>query len=446
VRCQLDAFCQYLSPSIHHALNEPPITLYDTYERALQVIPGQTSQYAHRIFHCLVAAIRPLRVDELAEIFAIDFDPGAAYSLREDWRPENAEAALLSTCSTLISVVDDEDGKIVRFSHFSVKDFLTSDRLQTAYFEDISHYYISFDVAHTILAQACLTVLLQLDERADKERLATFPLAFYAARHWVDHAKFGDVVLQIQDAMERLFDPKRTHFGAWIWLHDLECWGIQTMDDLPECPSLPDVTPLYYAAFCGFAGLARYLIVSHGEHVNVNSGDRGTPLHAAAYNRHIDVVRLLLEHGADANSSNGGIFPLRRAYDGGDPKIMRLLLEHGADMDVQDGNAFGTLLHDASWDGQVEVVQLLLQRDVNVNAAGFENQTPLHMASFNGHTKIVQLLLDRGADVYAKNGSSETPLDYARRSQHTDIVRLLLRSRREKRSHRVSRHAVTPAD
>jgi Ankyrin repeats (many copies)/Ankyrin repeats (3 copies) len=409
VCCQLDALCRCLRPSIHHVLDELPDPLYETYERALQVIHEQKRQYAQRLFQCLVAAIRPLRVEELAEIFIIEFDSVAAYNLIEDWRPENAEAALLSTCSTLISIVSYEHGKIAQFSHFSVKDFLTSDRLRRAFFEDISYYHISFDAAHTVLAQACLTVLLQLDEKMDKKRLATLPLAFYAAQHWVDHAKFGNVVPRIQDAMERFFDPKKAHFEAWTWLHDLEWWGIQTMDDLPERPSPPDATPLYYAAFCGFTGLARYLIITHEEDVNAKCGGRGSPLHAASCNGHVDVARLLLDHGADANSSSGGVFPLRRAYDGGHPEVMRLLLDHGAGMDVQDGNAFGTLLHDASWDGQVEVVKLLLQRNVNVNATGFENQTPLHMASLNGHTKVAKLLLQRRRKKRGHNRRTITP-------------------------------------
>jgi len=169
--------------SIRKALNELPVTLYDTYERALEGIPKEKRQHAHRLFLCLVGALQPLRAEELAELFAIDFDqdPMSMSNFMEGWRPENPEEAVLSTCSTLISIIDDEGAKIVQFSHFSVKEFLTSDRLRTSEFGNIRDYYIPLDAAHTTLARACLAVLLQLDENVDKERLGTFPLTLYAA-------------------------------------------------------------------------------------------------------------------------------------------------------------------------------------------------------------------------------------------------------------------------
>jgi hypothetical protein len=86
--------------SIRRVLNELPITLDDTYERALQGIPKGKREHAHRLLQ--VTAIRPLRV-ELAELFMIDFDPDARPNLNEGQRPEYPEDAVLSTCSTLIT-------------------------------------------------------------------------------------------------------------------------------------------------------------------------------------------------------------------------------------------------------------------------------------------------------------------------------------------------------
>jgi len=202
--------------SIRQALNELPTTLDDTYERALEGIPKEKRQHAHHLFQCLVGAIRPLRAEELAEIFAIDFDRDAMSNFMDGWRPENAEEAVLSACSTLISVVEDEGSKIVQFSHFSVKEFLTSDRLRTSKVGDIRHYHVSLDAAHTILVRACLAVLMQLDENVDEKRLETFPLALYAAKHWANHARYDEVVSQVQDAMEEFFDPSKPYLAAWL--------------------------------------------------------------------------------------------------------------------------------------------------------------------------------------------------------------------------------------
>lgn len=323
--CQLDTIRRCMPSSIRKALDELPVTLDDTYERALEGIPKEKWQHAHRLFQCLIAAIRPLRVEELGEIFAIEFDPDAAPRVIEDFRPENPEEAVLSTCSTLIAVINDRGSKKVQFSHFSVREFLTSDRLWNSEIRTIRRHYISLDAAHTILARACLTELLQLDENLDIERLATFPLASYAAWHWVYHAKFEDVALRVQDMMERLFDPRRSHLAAWIRIHDVD-W-------IPfHRPLRRRGTALYYAVLCGFSGLAQSLINGHTENINAKCGYRGSPLHAALYNGDLDAVRLLLDHGADANlGDNVGKTPLVRANEKGNLEAIQLLLEHGAD-------------------------------------------------------------------------------------------------------------------
>ena len=266
--------------SIRKALNELPTTLDETYERVLREIPKEKRQHAHRLFQCLVVAIRPLRAEELAELFAIEFDRDAGPSLKEGWRPESPEDAVLSACSTLIAVIEDKGSKIVQFSHFSVKEYLTSDRLRTS---EMDHYHIPLGAAHTILARACLTVLLQLDENVDKKRLKGFPLALYAAQHWVDHAKHEDVASRIQGAMEQLFNPSKPYLPAWNWIHDVDSFEApKTIDDLKERPEWPKATALYYAALCGFSGLANYLIITHGENVHAECGKCGSPLHAAS--------------------------------------------------------------------------------------------------------------------------------------------------------------------
>ena len=162
-------------------------------------------EYAQRLFRCLAVSIRPLRVEELAEILAVQFDVAESPTFIADWRPENAEEAVLSVCSSLITVVDRGGHQIVQFSHFSVKEYLTSGRLATA--EDrLSYYYILPEPAHTILARASLSILLQLDDKIDRNTIGHFPLAPYAARHWVNHAQFKNVSSHIQVVMERLFD------------------------------------------------------------------------------------------------------------------------------------------------------------------------------------------------------------------------------------------------
>ena len=396
VYCQLDNLRRCMPSSIRKALDELPVTLDDTYERTLQNIPKQKWQHARRLFQCMVAAIRPFRVEELAEILAIGFGPGVAPNLVEDWRPENPEEAVFSACSTLITIIDDEESKIVQFSHFSVKEYLTSDRLETSDVVNIRSFYISLEPAHTTLARACLAILLQLEENVDEEGLAAFPLSSYAARNWVNHAKFGSVASQVQDSMEDLFNPMKPHFLTWIRTYGgNEYNGRHKYWDSPS-------TPLYYAALCGFGNLAKHLIITHELDVNTKVYSDWTPLFAASRWGHVDVARVLLEYGADVNARD----------------------THGQ-----------TPLHWPSQEGYLKVVELLLEHGATSNAQTERNNTPLHFASVWGRLEVVRLLLDHGAEVQVRNKRGSTPLMLATRGKHEDIAqRLLDRGAKDNRS------------
>src|ERR1700761_5760410 len=159
VFCQLEMLRYCLASSIRRSLHELPETLDETYERILRDIHKTNRNNARRLLQCLAAASRPLRLQEVAEILAFNFDDalGRIPKLNTDWRWRNEEQAVLSTCSSLITVtVDDAGSRVVQFSHFSVKEFLSSPRLASSMDPDISRYHITLEVAHTILAQSCL--------------------------------------------------------------------------------------------------------------------------------------------------------------------------------------------------------------------------------------------------------------------------------------------------
>ena len=375
---------------IQKVLDELPITLDGTYERILQGVPKEKSQHATRLFQCMVAARRPLRVEELAEIFAIDFGPTIA-NLMEGWRPEISEEAVLSTCSALITIIDDEGSKIVQFSHFSVKEFLTSDRLQMSDVGNICQYYIPLELAHTIFARACLTVILQLGENEDEERFRALPLASYATQNWLMHTLFEGVESRIQDSLIYPFDPQKPHFMPWASMQD----GVGLFSTHSnEVRSEPDkVTRLYCAALCGFSGLVKHLILVHAEDVNTKCGQRKSPLHAASCLGHVDSARVLLDHGAD--------------------------------LDTRDLWNW-TPLHFASEHGHLEVARLLVDHGANLNAGAADHSTPLYLASKSGHIEIVRLLLEHGADVNTRGEWDVTPFQIATMLRRDDVGELLL--------------------
>ncbi|KAF8261137.1 hypothetical protein EI94DRAFT_1705763 [Lactarius quietus] len=189
VFCQLDTLRQCLPSCVRHTLEQLPESLDETYERIMMDIQKANKGQAYRMLQCLAVAVRPLSVAELAEILAFEFDAanGGTPKLNANWRWEDHEQAVLSTCSSLITIVtSDYDYPVVQFSHFSVKEFLMSDRLST---KDISRYHIILEDANTLLASACLGVLLQ--GPVDENGAATAPLARYATENWVSHAQRG---------------------------------------------------------------------------------------------------------------------------------------------------------------------------------------------------------------------------------------------------------------
>src|SRR6266852_6122892 len=183
--CQLETLRHCLPASVRRTLDELPESLDETYERVLKEIKKPNRDHARRLLQCLVVAIRPLRVKELAEVLAVDFDDAEGTpKLNPYWRWEDEEQALLTSCSSLIAIVETDESRVVQFSHFSVKEFLTSTRLADSR-KEVSRYHIDLEPAHTVLAQACMGVLLRPDDRFEENSIwRSLSLAGYAAQHW----------------------------------------------------------------------------------------------------------------------------------------------------------------------------------------------------------------------------------------------------------------------
>ena len=249
--CQLETLRYCLPPSVRRTLNELPESLDETYERVLKEIKKPNRDHARRLLQCLVAATRPLNVKQLAEVLAVDFDDAEGIpKLRPNWRWEDEEQALLASCSSLLTIVKTYHFRVVQFSHFSVKEFLTSERLATSSGE-VSRYYIDLKPAHTILAQACLGILLQPDDHVKENRIRkSSPLAVYAAQHWITHAQFESEPVSpfLRKAMEYLFDLDKPYFTAWIKSHNIDNRPKRQSSSLHwfAAPTEYYATPLYW--------------------------------------------------------------------------------------------------------------------------------------------------------------------------------------------------------
>ena len=402
---------------------------------ALHDIPEEKSHYARHLFQCLVAAIRPLGLKELVDIFSTEFGQNIAQN----------EEAVRHACPALVAI-DEKEPKIVRFSQppESINDFLTSSRLRTSNDKTISRYHFSLDTANASLSRASIKVLLRFDGTADKKLLEGSPLALYAAQHWVGHTQFGKVASENLAIMKSLLDRSKTHLDAWIWMHDIDKGQCRTIDDLVPKPSPRTTTPLYYAALCGFDELVHYLANIHRDDVEDEHGYHGTPLHAASYNGHLDVVLALLDLGAKVDRKVGNKTPLHSAFHGGQLQAMRLLLEKDANVDVEGASGNNTVLHCASLDGRLEFVELLLEHNAEVNAKNKNGWTPLHRAALRGRVEVVKRLLEKEAEVNTRSLNDNTPLHVASIAGKLQVVDLLLAHKAD--ANVKGEHGWTPLD
>ena len=451
----MDKLRRCLPPRIRRALDELPETLDETYERTLLDIDDENWEYAHRLFQCIVVAQRPLHVEELAGFLASKSEEGGSLTFEENWQPEDPRDMVLSTCSSLIAVVNVDGPEVIQFSHFSVKEYLTSYRIAKS---RVSRYYIPLESAHLFVTQACLALLIQLDEHATRKSIEKFPLARYAGQYWAKHAEFGDVSSHTEDLIKQLFDPKNYHFKNWVWIYDTI-----SHQSMPfEFPSDLTLFPLHYAARHGFDRVAEWLITACSQDVNDtpyyrntpiynacayghfkmvqlllnhhavvhDSGMRGwTSLHAASSSRNPkpEITRLLLEHGADVNSGAAGSHtPLcLLTIQSGNLEVADVLLEHGADPNIRPRNGMGPLYW-ALWKGHLGLGRLLVKHGADRNpAVGFDD-TLLHTACRRGKLKAVQFLLEVGVDMNLQDDGGTTPLQLASVYEYEPIVQLLL--------------------
>jgi len=374
-------------------------------------------------------AARPLYVEELADILAFDFDVESTPVFRAERRSEDPVHTVLTTCSSLLAVVDARGFRVVQFAHFSVKEYLTSARLAETK-DTISRFHVSMTSAHTNIAQACLGIVLHLNKNVTKDSLRSFHLVEYAAEYWPDHARFKDVSPNILDGMKRLFDPRKHHLSVWLWMYN----PIYPEDPVSDSdrPEKAFLTPLHYAAICGLCDVAAFLIAERWQDLisQVVHFD-ATPLHLASEFGHADFAQFLLERGADTTAvDDTGFTPLCRASYEGHAEVARILLEGGSKMEINLNDFNMTPLQLALDKGHVEVARVLLVFGANTEVRDDRGSTPLHTASASGQLAIVRMLLEHGADLESQDKDQDyrghTPLHLASAKGQLAVARILL--------------------
>lgn len=267
-------------------------------------IPTQYETEALRLLQWLTYSNRPLRIEEVAEALAIEDLPERPRLAHEKRLVDPHDT--LTICPDLVVVnpvkVLNENGDAIeaeelRFAHFSVQEYLTSHRCSAG---PLARYSIQKD-ANEIIALSCIGYLFSISANnlLEDDFQTHFPLYRYASHEWFYHVKDSpqqEDSDQLDTVVEHLLDPFHANLVSWLRMFDPDRpWSLSLN---PHKSRRETCSALYYASSLGLLRTVRRLILQ-GAEVNWTGGSLGSPLQAAAYHGHRDVVTLLIEKGAD---------------------------------------------------------------------------------------------------------------------------------------------------
>lgn len=184
---------------------------------------------------------------------------------------------------------------------------------------------------------------------------------------------------------------------------------------MPRGSALHVRNALSLAVQLDHTAIVKRILDSHPPQDHINRA-----LSAAVESGFTEMVRLVLEAGGDANSSLdlGGSL-IRGSAILGDAEIFKMLVEHGAVIDNRLSSIGLTLLHQVN---HADMVKLIVQRGVPVDALSSDSVTPLIMALGRRNSRVAEALLDAGADPKVRTVKGKTTLDLAITGRMLDLV------------------------
>ncbi|KAF2787346.1 hypothetical protein K505DRAFT_288134, partial [Melanomma pulvis-pyrius CBS 109.77] len=313
--------------TLRKALYSLPTTLDEIYSRMLSNIAPENAQNALRVLSWLCFAFRPIYLDELAEALATDLESLEYDANQKLQDPED----ILSICGSLV-MRSGESGRVLKLSHYSVKEYLTSARILNSH---QSSYYIARHEADISITKTCLVYLRGRHYKSKDEAVAArleHPLTKYSTDFWTAHFLRTREAPELLPLALDLFVGADSCFLNWAWLSTVVGSGVYTESPRPELltkTNIPNIL-LYYSALIGSSKLIEAML-DRGAKIDSEGGVFGTALSVAAHTGDIRNVELLLSRGADVNVQMGYFGnALQAAASKGLVDIVKLLLSHGA--------------------------------------------------------------------------------------------------------------------
>ncbi|KAI9717630.1 MAG: hypothetical protein M1812_004575 [Candelaria pacifica] len=419
-------------------IDELPKTLSTTYEKLLGDISTQYQPLAAKLLHLLIASSRPLTLDEMQILVAIQSIHCSIVDVEEETQP-NIQKTLEGVLGSLVRIWDGR----VYLVHQSLKEYLLtlSDGFESALART---YGINQHKADLLLANSCVSYLMLEDFNRDlflpdhlgtedsPTSIATDP----TEKEWMDNPWSGfdlEECVTFKDPIEVDIDTCaaiRNNYALFDYA--ARHWAAHFASASPV--SSPDlrrtVLQLLDAKTCRGSNWLRYYW-RHNEPYLPYPLDFDTIVTASYFGHSIVLEELLSDGLGDTDTGIPGMYWASRM---GHSDVLELLLQASVDPDTifADGH---TALTTATQFNRIHVVQRLLEDEgfipelnaYRVNHAAIGGRTPLSIAASNGFLDIVGQLLQH-SQIQPEIGDSSqwTPLFWSINGKNLDVFKMLL--------------------
>lgn len=342
---------------VQHELESLPASLDETYERILTQVPPLHKEKLHKLLRWLIFAARPVSLEELDEVMAVDhrsqcYDAASKLMSPEQLFQLGAGLIIKSYKPTKTSAPfrfmrENNDYSILhvpaaveaKLSHASVKDFLVSSRILDG---PVSSFYMDYTLSNAFMAETCLIYLLHepfsqgyCKRLSSLESLVTkWPLLHYSAFFWTYHAtalkdKIPNSTMKLAFSLFKTKDMARcANYGLW---------GSVISPTSPT--AVKGTAPLYYAASFGMVEVVKAILATEGTaDLNKRGGrNKSTPVQVAAYRGREEVIKVLLKEQPSfewvEESVGGALYLGLFNYTS---SIPRMLIEGGATLSTAE--------------------------------------------------------------------------------------------------------------
>lgn len=335
---------------VEELLSGLPLEITDAYEKILSRV--KNPQKTAALLQLLLAATRPLTLEEAnyALTIALAKKPFATFQAVKAaiWPVKEFKKVVRNLSGLLVDVYD---GKL-SFIHLTAREFLVTQDCQ----QDERKWKGRFSNTKTLqetITRCCIHYMLlsDLPRRITSLRWGQFPFCEYAGTRWLYHYGLQDKAAQdgVYNDLRRICRATGPEIYTWGYgkLFRRQCW-----------------TDLAIASYLRLGSVAKRLVENENHEIDAWCGFFGTALQAACAAGHADVVKILVECGADVN--------------------------------VQTG-FHGTALQAAAACGFLEICEFLVAQGALVNTVGGHFGSALRAAVYLSHLDVVKFLLDKGA-------------------------------------------------